>query len=43
MYSAKYNGDTSISVNTQNLTTGIYFMNVSSKEGTQKGIKLVKQ
>ncbi|MCG2419722.1 T9SS type A sorting domain-containing protein [Aequorivita sp. F47161] len=43
LYSAKYNGDTSISVNTQNLTTGIYFMNVSSKEGTQKGIKLVKQ
>jgi hypothetical protein len=43
LYSAKYNGDTTINVNTQNWTSGIYFMNISSKEGMQKGIKLVKQ
>lgn len=43
LYSAKYNSDTMITVNMQEWTSGLYFMNVSSKEGMQKGIKLIKQ
>ncbi|MBK5213525.1 MAG: T9SS type A sorting domain-containing protein [Flavobacteriaceae bacterium] len=43
LFSAKYNGENAININTQNWTSGIYFMNVSTKEGMQKGLKLVKQ
>ncbi len=43
VYSAKYEGDTKINVTIQHWNSGIYFMNVFSKEGIQKGIKLIKQ
>ena len=43
LFSAKYIGEKTISIDTQSWTSGIYFMNVSTKEGIKKGIKIVKQ
>lgn len=43
LFSAKYNSEKETNINTQNWTSGIYFMNVSTNEGMQKGIKLIKQ
>ncbi len=43
LFSSEYNGETQININTQSWNTGIYFMNVSTSEGMEKGIKLVKQ
>jgi hypothetical protein len=43
LFSAKYNGETTMNINTGNWKSGIYFMNVSTNEGMKKGIKLVKQ
>jgi len=43
LFSKKYNGENETSINTQNWTSGIYFMNISTNEGILKGVKLVKQ
>ncbi|SRX54570.1 T9SS type A sorting domain-containing protein [Aequorivita sp. CIP111184] len=43
LFSAEYKGETEINLNTQSWNSGIYFMNISTKEGMKKGIKLVKQ
>ncbi len=43
LFSAEYNGETTININTGSWKSGIYFMNVSTKEGFKKGMKLVKQ
>lgn len=43
MFSANYNGEDTLNINTQNWKTGIYFMNVSTNEGNTKALKLVKQ
>lgn len=43
LFNAKYNGETTININTGSWKSGIYFMNVSTNEGSKKGIKLVKQ
>ncbi len=43
LFSQKYNSENEISINTQKWTSGIYFMNVSTNYGIEKGIKLIKQ
>lgn len=43
LFSSNYNSETSVNINTQNWNSGIYFMNVSTNKGIEKGIKLVKQ
>jgi hypothetical protein len=43
LFSAKYNGENSVNINTQNWLSGIYFMNVSTHEGMKTGIKMVKE
>ncbi|WP_310991382.1 T9SS type A sorting domain-containing protein [Aequorivita marina] len=40
---AKFNRENQIEINTENWTSGIYFMNISTNEGVKKGIKLIKQ
>jgi hypothetical protein len=43
LFSAEYNGETTININTGSWKSGIYFMNLSTNEGFKKGMKLVKQ
>ena len=43
LFSAKYSGETEANINAQNWKSGIYFMNVSTNEIVNKGIKLIKQ
>ncbi|MEM0519110.1 T9SS type A sorting domain-containing protein [Aequorivita flava] len=43
LFSAKYNLETSVNVDTQSWKSGIYFMKISTHKGNVKGIKLVKQ
>ncbi len=43
LFSAKYNGENTINIDAQNWTSGIYFMNVSTNRGLEKGIKVIKQ
>ncbi len=43
VFSSKYNQETTVSIDTINWTSGIYFMNLSTKEGRQNGLKLIKQ
>ncbi len=43
IFNAKYNGENRANIDTQSWSSGIYFMNVSAKEGMNQGIKLVKQ
>lgn len=42
IFSSEYNEEISVSINTQSWTSGIYFMNISTNEGVEKGIKLLK-
>ncbi len=42
VFSSKYNQQNTVSINTQNWTSGIYFMNISTDKGFQKGAKLIK-
>lgn len=43
LFSSKYNSERILSLNTQSWNEGIYFMSISTENGIQKGIKLVKQ
>ncbi len=43
IYSSKYNSERSVSINTQDWTSGIYFMNISTEGGIHKAVKLIKQ
>lgn len=42
VFSSKYHQEKTITINTQNWTSGMYFMNISTDEGMQKGVKLIK-
>ncbi len=43
LFSAQYNGENEININTQTWNTGLYFMCISTNNGSIKGIKLVKE
>ncbi|QAA82804.1 T9SS type A sorting domain-containing protein [Aequorivita sp. H23M31] len=43
VFGSKYNAEKSVSIDTQSWTAGIYFMSISTENGIQKGIKLIKQ
>lgn len=43
IFSSNYNDENEVSLNTQNWDSGIYFMNISTDEGIQNGVKLIKQ
>jgi hypothetical protein len=42
IFKSEYNGAEQVSINTQTWNSGVYFMNVSTNKGIQKGLKLIK-
>ena len=43
IFKAEYNGQNAININTQNWSSGMYFMKVATNKGVKKGIKLIKR